>query len=163
MVKGEEERLRGEEGFPVAIIVRNSFGDAAPRSEIALYLNYIPFAQFPACTTAHLGSGSSIPLLLDGRPREIMANPLSPAPNQTAPKDLALCLRFPMNQPLSLWWLAITQPRQTHSALPSTRLIARRETRNAVIEVMSAEGGLLGSCVLRDDYFSPGQRKVFHL
>lgn len=48
-----------------------------------------------------------------------------------------------MNQPLSLWWQPITKPRQTYTTLPSARLIAKREKRNAVIEVVSAEGGYL--------------------
>lgn len=127
------EGRRGEGQGGVETLLYNSEGwfcDAALQREIALHLTYLLFAQFPLCATVHLGSGCSLPMLLSGSPREIIANPALPTPKSGRAKRP--CALFKMSNEQTRVPVAAShyKTRQTYIRLLFALLIVQRKKKN---------------------------------
>lgn len=130
MFKIAEEREREGEARSREEWKPNSegwFRDAALQREIALHLTYLLFAQFPLCTTVHLGSGCSFPMLLSGSTREIIANPALPTPKSDGAKRPCALFKISNEQTCVPAAASHYKTRQTYIRLLFARLIAQRE------------------------------------
>lgn len=129
--EGEESRVgrRGEKQRGVETLLYNSEGwfcDAALQREIALHLTYRLFAQFPLCTTVHLGSGCSLPVLLSSSPHEIIANPALPTPKSDRAERPCALFKISNEQTHVPVAASYYRARRTYIRLLFAQLIAQR-------------------------------------
>lgn len=133
------------------------FRDAALLREIALHLTYLLFAQFPLRATVHLGSGCSLPVLLGGRPHEIIANPALPSPKSDEAKRPCALFKISNEQNHVPVAASHYETRQTYIRLLFTQLTVQKRKKKkkslcSQTKVVSAKKGLFGYCALQHDY-----------
>lgn len=105
------------------------FRDAALLREIALHLTYLLFAQFPLRATVHLGSGCSLPVLLGGRPHEIIANPALPSPKSDEAKRPCALFKISNEQNHVPVAASHYETRQTYIRLLFTQLTVQKRKK----------------------------------
>lgn len=130
------------------------FCDATLQRKTALHLTYLLFAQFPLCTTVHLGSGCSLPKLLSGSPRKIIANPAFPTPKSDRAKRPCALFKISIEQTHVPVAASHYRTRQTYIRLLFAHLIAqkRKEISSVLDRGRVNQTRLFSYCLLHDDY-----------
>lgn len=103
------------------------FCDAALQRKTALHLTYLLFAQFPLCMTVHLGSACSLPVLLRGSPRKIIANPALPTPKSDRAKRPCALFKISNEQTHVPVATSHYKARQAYIRLLFAQLIAQKK------------------------------------